>query len=101
MAISIYEGGTLVVEASVVNADGTPRDITGTTVEAVAVKKSDVSDVITASVQITNATGGEFSATFDGAGWSPGLWLFQARVTGGGESQIPVEEEIEVKAAYV
>lgn len=106
MSVTIKEDSTLECLVTVEDGDtGSAKDITGATVTANATKSEgkETKTSVTATTAITDAAAGQFTATFGIAAFAAGLgkWIFQARVVLGTESEVVVENHIQVDAAHI
>jgi len=60
-------------------------------------KKND-GTIVAATIVVTDAVAGEFTASIASGGLSAGIWQFLAGVTIGGKDQVVAEEDIIVSA---
>lgn len=96
--IEIFEGDSLEIEVTVTK-DGTPLDLNGKTVTAAAANVRDRK--VSASISITNAAGGKFTAKFPRRSLTRGSWRFWARVSDGTDCQVVAEDTIRVVRSLV
>lgn len=106
MSVTIKEDSTLECLVTVEDGDtGSAKDITGATITANATKANAAATKTSksATTAITDATAGQFTATFPIASFASGLgkWTFQARVVLGTESEVVAEDHIQVDAAHL
>ena len=105
-SVTIKEDSTLQCLVTVNDGDtSSAKDITGATVTANATRSDGKASKTskTASTVITDATAGQFTATFAIAAFASGLgkWILQARVVLGAESEVVAEGHIQVDAAHI
>ncbi len=106
MSVTIKEDSTLECLVTVDDGDtGSAKVITGATITANATKQNGAATKTSkaATTAITDATAGQFTATFGTADFADGAgkWIFQARVVLGAESEVVVEDHIQVDAANI
>ena len=104
MSVTIKVGSTLECLVTVTDdTTGLATDITGATITAKALLSDGkaVQTIKTATIAITDATAGKFTATFSLTDFSLGKWIFQARVVLGAESEVVVESHIQIDASHI
>jgi len=97
MTIFIKDTDSLDIEVSVNDQDtGLDKDITSATTTG-TFKKND-GTIVAATIAVTGATAGEFTASVATGGLSAGIWQFMAELQIGGKDQVVAEEDILVSA---
>lgn len=100
MPIEIHENDSLIVAVVVTNDDGSPRDLTGATLDATA-RPIGPGAAVDPAVSIVDAPEGRFGISFTAGTLGRGRYKLQARVTISLESQIVVSEDLTVLAAHL
>jgi hypothetical protein len=97
MTIKMFDTDSLDIQVSVKDqSTGLDKDITTATTTG-TFKKNDGTSVA-ATIAITDAAAGEFTASVATGGLSAGIWQFLAELQIAGKDQIVAEEDISVSA---
>ena len=97
MTITMFDTDSLDIEVSVNDQDtGLDKDITSATTTG-TFKKND-GTIVAATIAVTDATAGEFTASVATAGLSAGIWQFLAELQIAGKDQVVAEEDIIVSS---
>ena len=97
MTIFMKDTDSLDIEVSVKDQDtGLDKDITAATTTG-TFKKND-GTTVPATIAVTSATAGEFTASVATAGLSAGIWQFLAELQIAGKDQVVAEVDISVAA---
>jgi uncharacterized protein YjdB len=94
MTIRIKDTDSLDINVAVKDQDtGLAKDISSATTTA-TFKKNDGLTTVAATISVTSATDGEFTASVATGGLSTGIWQFLAELQIAGKDQVVAEEDI-------